>query len=204
MDIQVFSDLHFEAQAEFDIPKTEAEVIVLAGDIGEGLDGVHWAIRQANQLEKPVLYDFGNHEHYQHSFPGLITEAKLLTQGTRVHVLERNRYIHGQTRFLGCTLWTDFQLFGTEQKLLFSRTRLIDLKSGEDPFFCQLSIEVQFHVAGSLELLEDYLIHTAARINKRRSYYGKTAALLDVSSSAKESLGMMQGRRVDTARKGAP
>jgi len=96
------------------------------------------------------------------------------------------------------------QLFGIEQKFLFSRTRLIDLKSGEDPFFCQLSIEVQFHVAGSLELLEDYLIHTAARINKRRSYYGKTAALLDVSSSAKESLGMMQGRRVDTARKGAP
>ncbi len=114
MDIQVFSDLHFEAQAEFDIPKTEAEIIILAGDIGEGLDGVHWALRQANLLEKPVLYVFGNHEHYQHSFPGLITEAKLLTQGTRVHVLERNRHIHGQTRFLGCTLWTDFQLFGAD------------------------------------------------------------------------------------------
>lgn len=114
MKIQVFSDLHFEAQWEFDIPETEAEVIVLAGDINEGLGGVEWAIRQSRQLGKPVLYVFGNHEHYKHSFPGLMTQARMLTLGTDVHILERNRFIHGSTRFLGCTLWTDFHLYGPE------------------------------------------------------------------------------------------
>ncbi len=114
MNIQILSDLHFEAQGEIVIPQVESDLIVLAGDIGEGLDGIHWALRQSRALGKPILYVFGNHEHYRQSFPGLITEAKLLCHGSDVHVLERNRYVKDGIRFLGCTLWTDFHLFGPE------------------------------------------------------------------------------------------
>lgn len=129
MKIQVFSDLHFEAQNEFDLLETEAEVIVLAGDINEGLAGVNWAIRQAKLVNKPVLYVFGNHEHYKHSFPGLMTQARMMSLGTNVHILERNRYIHGNTRFLGCTLWTDYRLYGTDQARKckeFARSNMLD------------------------------------------------------------------------------
>lgn len=115
MKFQVFSDLHFEAQWVFDIPETEAEIIILAGDINEGLGGVEWAIRQSKLLNKPVLYVFGNHEHYRNSFPGLMTQAKMMALGTDVHILERNKFIQGNTRFLGCTLWSDFNLYGAER-----------------------------------------------------------------------------------------
>ena len=42
MKLHVLSDLHTEF-ADFSPPETDADVVVLAGDIGVGLRGVEWA-----------------------------------------------------------------------------------------------------------------------------------------------------------------
>lgn len=38
MKLQILSDLHTEF-ADFDLPETDAEIVVLAGDIGVGMGG---------------------------------------------------------------------------------------------------------------------------------------------------------------------
>ena len=107
MRIHVLGDLHLEF-AIGKIPTTEADVVVLAGDIHLGREGRRWARRHFP--DHPVVYVLGNHEFYRHSLPDLTEVVKRESEGSHIHLLENDAVeIHGCT-FLGCTLWTDFQL----------------------------------------------------------------------------------------------
>ncbi len=83
--------------------------MILAGDIHPGLKGIEWALQT---IKKPVIYVLGNHEYYRESYPKLLAKLREATRGTHVHILENDRLDLGDTIFLGCTLWTDFSLFG--------------------------------------------------------------------------------------------
>ncbi|WP_444997383.1 metallophosphoesterase [Aliikangiella sp. IMCC44359] len=109
MKIQLLSDLHLEFKY-YSYPKTDADVVVLAGDIHTKERGVKWAMEEIK--DKPVVYILGNHEFYGKSYPKLIDSLKILTKNTNVHVLENNLVNIDGVNFLGCTLWTDFELFG--------------------------------------------------------------------------------------------
>jgi len=52
-----------------DIPPTDADVVVLAGDVHVGVEGRAWIKTQFPG--KPVVYVLGNHEFYQHALPAL-------------------------------------------------------------------------------------------------------------------------------------
>ena len=63
MRLRVLSDLHLEHHDEGRVlPHVEADVIILAGDIHAGTQGLHWAAAQF--ANTPVLYVPGNHEFY--------------------------------------------------------------------------------------------------------------------------------------------
>ncbi|HEX8830278.1 MAG TPA: metallophosphoesterase, partial [Longimicrobium sp.] len=62
--------------------------------------------------ERPVIYVAGNHEFYGESIPRHITKLRDAAAGTEVRFLENEAAVIGGVRFLGCTLWTDFDLFG--------------------------------------------------------------------------------------------
>lgn len=109
MRIHVLSDLHTEF-APFDPPPVDADVVVLAGDIGVGLRGLEWARTAFG--DTPVVYVAGNHEPYRHALPKLTDEIAHEAEGSNVHFLENRAVEVGGVRFLGCTLWTDFDLFG--------------------------------------------------------------------------------------------
>lgn len=106
MKIQVMSDLHLTV-APFEPSPTDADLIVLAGDIARP----DQAIAFARGLGKPVVYVAGNHEFYGGSLTGTYARLKALARGSEVHVLEREVAVIGGTRFLGTTLWTDFAGF---------------------------------------------------------------------------------------------
>ncbi len=107
MRAHILCDLHLEFGA-VPVPPADADVVVLAGDIHIGREGRRWARRRFP--DKPVVYVLGNHEFYRHSLPDLTETLKRETEGSNIHVLENSAAeIHGFT-FLGCTLWTDFQL----------------------------------------------------------------------------------------------
>jgi len=107
MRLQVFSDLHLEFGPFEPVPQ-KADVVVLAGDIHLGTAGVKWAKKTFRDC--PVIYVLGNHEFYNHTMPGLIKELQQEAKGSNVHVLENNAVEIGGFVFLGCSLWTDFQL----------------------------------------------------------------------------------------------
>lgn len=109
MKIQLLSDLHREMDPSFSIPNTEADVIILAGDIDVGTKGIEWAISEALRLNKLVLYIAGNHEYYRHDYFSLQDQLRELAAGCPlVHFLECDEIIIGDVRFLGATLWTDY------------------------------------------------------------------------------------------------
>ncbi len=74
MKIQILSDLHLEMlidRSKAKIEETDADVVVLAGDIGDADWVVEWAGQQAQRMGKPVVFVPGNHEYY---YPCLISE----------------------------------------------------------------------------------------------------------------------------------
>ncbi len=112
MKIHILNDLHIEFE-DFKPPATRADVVVLAGDIGVGLGGLHWAQKQFP--DRPVIYVPGNHEYYRNN-TGLIDELKAGAL-QNVHVLNDDQVVIDGVRFLGSTLWTDFALLGPQMQV---------------------------------------------------------------------------------------
>lgn len=111
MRLQVFSDLHLES-GPFELVLANPDVVVLAGDIHEGTEGVKWAKRWLRDF--PVIYVLGNHEFYNHRLSDLVKKLKREARGSQVHVLENDVFEWKGYSFLGCTLWTDFNLGPTD------------------------------------------------------------------------------------------
>ena len=111
MKLNVLSDLHLSS-APFEPPETDADVVVLAGDIARPAHAMRWA----SAIAKPVLYVAGNHEFYGSSLGETGTALELLCAGTHVRVLEKRELVIDGVRFLGTTLWTDFELAGADAR----------------------------------------------------------------------------------------
>ena len=112
MKIGVFSDLHLEF-GKYDPPKVDADIIILAGDIHVGDQGIEWA--KDVFKEKEVIYVIGNHEYYHGDFSKITDQIRKKATGSNIHVLEKEKLVIGEVCFLGCTLWTDFDLFGNRE-----------------------------------------------------------------------------------------
>ena len=143
MKIHILSDLHTEF-ADFDPPETDADVVVLAGDIGVGRGGIQWAARQ--YPEAPVVYVLGNHEFYGHDVRD--TVRILDAAPANIKVLSDDSCDIEGVRFLGSTLWTDFKLYG-EGEAWFARRRaraliedFVSIRNGERLFTPEDSAEL--------------------------------------------------------------
>lgn len=107
MKIHILSDLHLECH----IPKkpcSEADVVVLAGDIYEGgTQGIEWAARMWQ--DRPVIYVPGNHEYIGHDYEqARLDMATAASKYDNIHLLDRGRVVVDDVLFVGATLWTDF------------------------------------------------------------------------------------------------
>ena len=103
MKIQIISDVHLEFGA-FELPDEDCDVLIAAGDIGVGLEGLDWLLT----LNMPVIYIAGNHEFWGYEMQNLQDDLVDVSKGTNVRYLEKKSTVIKGTRFLGCTLWTDF------------------------------------------------------------------------------------------------
>ncbi|MEH6648875.1 MAG: metallophosphoesterase [Motiliproteus sp.] len=115
MKIQILSDLHLEMlidRSKAKIEETDADVIVLAGDIGDADWVVEWAGQQAQRMGKPVVFVPGNHEYYYGDMQTCIDEMRITAEGSGVSLLDRDEICINGVRFLGATLWTDYQAYG--------------------------------------------------------------------------------------------
>lgn len=115
MKLLLLSDLHNEFFRPKPVPPIEAtgaDVIVLAGDIDTGTQGLAWAASEAGRLGKPVIYVAGNHEYYRYDISLTAEMRAFAAQHEGLYFLENDEWVPGGVRFLGCTLWTDYRAVG--------------------------------------------------------------------------------------------
>ena len=124
MNIQLLSDLHLESNLDFmPRPAPLADVLVLAGDIGSYQ--AHSALRSAGDADfglqrfsplhgwpTPVLFVPGNHEYDGLDFDEAHERLQETCARLGITWLERQVIQMGGVRFVGTTLWTDFDALG--------------------------------------------------------------------------------------------
>jgi predicted phosphodiesterase len=112
--IQFASDLHLEyLERRFPhfrgVEPAEADVLVLAGDVATGTR----ALDLFADWPCPVVFVPGNHEFYGASVPAVLAEfARRAADFPNVTVLAPGVCEVAGVRFIGCTLWTDYAVFG--------------------------------------------------------------------------------------------
>lgn len=116
MKLLVYSDLHLEESTfEPDAAAVQAaDVIVLAGDIHTAPDGILWARKTFG--DKAIVYVAGNHELYGGEWTRTLDLMRKAAHENDVHFLENDSVEISGHRFLGCSLWTDFEYFGKALK----------------------------------------------------------------------------------------
>ena len=117
MKIKILSDLHTEFE-EFQgsgfIPdESNCDVTIMAGDIATGTKAITWLM---DNYIKPVIYVAGNHELYGNTYPKLFNKIREECAGTNIFFLEDGHINIDGINFIGCTLWSDFNLFGQKEK----------------------------------------------------------------------------------------
>lgn len=106
--LHVLSDLHLSSGGLV-LPDTDADVVILAGDIARPEAAINWA----RSFQQPVLYVPGNHEFYGNSLSATVQQLRTHAQGSNIYILDNDALILNGVRFLGSTLWGDFNLYGT-------------------------------------------------------------------------------------------
>lgn len=109
MKIQLFSDLHLESNPHWQPqPAPDADVLVLAGDIVADDHSGLARFSPHHGWPTPVLFVPGNHEYDRQDWDS--AHARLQESCARLGItwLERKSIVLNGVRFIGTTLWTDF------------------------------------------------------------------------------------------------
>jgi predicted phosphohydrolase len=109
----IFSDLHLETDLGFSpLTVPDADVCICAGDILDGgvIASIIWLTEFVAPF-MPVVFVPGNHEYYRSSIKeGLAAARRLASKLKQVHLLDGDFVVLDGYRFVGATLWTDFNL----------------------------------------------------------------------------------------------
>ena len=120
MNLQLLSDLHLEAHPDFvPVLAPGADLLVLAGDIGSYQSGSSLAARGDPDFglarfsprlgwPVPVLFVPGNHEYDGMDFDETHSRLRSTCERLGLIWLERETVALGGVRFVGTTLWSDF------------------------------------------------------------------------------------------------
>lgn len=127
MRIQLFSDLHLERYPDFRPHfAPDVDVVVLAGDIGSYQPGSRLTssdfglelfspLRQGGGCPT-VLYVPGNHEFDSLDYDETYTRLRETCARLGITWLEREVVTIGPVRFVGTTLWSDFEALAGNEK----------------------------------------------------------------------------------------
>jgi Icc-related predicted phosphoesterase len=140
LNLQVLSDLHFESNRDF-IPQVhpECDVLILAGDIGIssrghveiGLLKIVEAVAKARLIEPSsagrILYVPGNHEYDRQDWDLAHLQIQSLCTQHGITFFDHADELISGVRFVGTTLWSDFDLLGSalRSKAMLSAKRYL-------------------------------------------------------------------------------
>jgi predicted phosphodiesterase len=120
MRIQLISDLHLENYPDF-VPRAapDVDVLILAGDVGSYQVGSllagddfglsRFSPRLPGSEWPRVFYIPGNHEFDSLDYDATYLKLRSICETLGIEWLERETIIVGSVRFIGTTLWSDFE-----------------------------------------------------------------------------------------------
>ncbi len=205
--IHLLSDVHTEFADIIHTAPSETDVVVLAGDIGNGVGGLNWA--KKTFPDKPVVYVAGNHEYYL----GDIGDVDILRERaaeTGILFLERDAAIIGGVRFLGCTLWSDIQRWSKDKvecaKQLMNDYCYIRAKqwwgSEQNRHMAAKYAREEIELLNEQEMFEpvvSYLLHNQSIFwltqQLRQPFSGKTVIVTHHAPSYKSTVNEMSKKR---------
>lgn len=140
MKLQLLSDLHLETEDFEPEPAPGAELLVLAGDIDAGWSGfarfAGWPV--------PVIVVAGNHEFDGRELDAAWPALRDTCARHGLRLLQREAALFTgadgrRVRVVGCTRWSDFDLFGVAERERAQRAaayfmRLMAATRGGQPF----------------------------------------------------------------------
>lgn len=137
MRLQILSDLHLESNPDFTFaPMPDVDLLVLAGDIGSyqagsALDGADFGLEryapQGRAAHWPkVLYVPGNHEFDDLDFDETMLRLRQICERLGIIWLEKEAVLIDGIRFIGTTLWSDFEALAAQQKTETLRLRELE------------------------------------------------------------------------------
>lgn len=113
MRIQIFSDLHVDVRAPRAISiAPDVDAVVVAGDVCQGAERGFTQLRQFVPMMIPIVMVLGNHAFYRRCLAEELAQARSVAPLYGVHLLENDVVALDGVRFIGCTLWTDYAVFG--------------------------------------------------------------------------------------------
>ena len=110
MRVAILSDLHIEFEPFEPPPQVrQADLVILAGDIHNGIAALDWARRTFPGQR--LVQVAGNHEFFGGCWQTTLSQLRHAAAALDIHLLENDAVEIDGVQFLGATLWTDFRLF---------------------------------------------------------------------------------------------
>lgn len=145
MNIQLLSDLHLEVHPHFlPTPAPDADLLVLAGDVGSYQSGSQLMdadfglarFSPRHGWPVPVLFVPGNHEYDAQDFDQAHSRLQETCDRLGITFLERKvvstdtllSHSSRPVRFVGTTLWSDFDALAMASPVTASTTELLQLR----------------------------------------------------------------------------
>jgi len=106
----IVSDLHCDSSLWSPAAVPQHDVLIIAGDVANGRDAaIAQLYRIAQHTPAPIVVVPGNHDVHGGTLDGFVGSDRLASDG--IHVLGPGAaVVLGGVRFVGSTMWTDWQL----------------------------------------------------------------------------------------------
>ncbi|OLP54871.1 hypothetical protein BJF92_13775 [Rhizobium rhizosphaerae] len=115
----VFSDLHlgFSFPDPVDLPDG-TDVLIVAGDVSAPVGkSMAWLHKRFPGV--PTIYVAGNHDYYSQIYSESMESGRRAAEEfPHIHFLENDEVVIDGVRFLGATLWTDYELYGDMKRAM--------------------------------------------------------------------------------------
>lgn len=117
------SDLHVEFYGTAAMPRAVdgTDFVIVAGDTCRGLVRAVETLRDAFPRVEVATVP-GNHEYYGSELGAELEAGRVRARQLGVHLLSDDAVTIGRARVVGCTLWTDYCLFGADLRELAMHT----------------------------------------------------------------------------------